>query len=96
MITEQGVTLLTLATTIPSMRPPPCTDSRTQQCIEANGSQLAMFYAALYTTALGGGGIKSNVSAFTMEPKENAWLLEVSWLRSMECIMVKFQLISEI
>ncbi|CAL5357529.1 unnamed protein product [Camellia sinensis] len=24
---------------------------------------------------------------FTMEPKENAWLLEVSWLRSMECIM---------
>ncbi|KAL7185855.1 hypothetical protein ACSBR2_027757 [Camellia fascicularis] len=63
-ITALGVTLLTLATTIPSMRPPPCTDSRTQQCIEANGSQLAMLYAALYTTALGGGGIKSNVSGF--------------------------------
>ncbi|PSS05947.1 Protein NRT1/ PTR FAMILY 6.4 like, partial [Actinidia chinensis var. chinensis] len=75
-VTALGVTLLTLATTIPSMRPPPCTDSRTQQCIEATGSQLALLYAALYMTALGGGGIKSNVSGFgsdqfdTRDPKE--------------------------
>lgn len=65
-ITALGVTLLTLATTIPSMRPPLCDSYRNQQhlCIEANGRQLAMLYAALYTIALGGGGIKSNVSGF--------------------------------
>lgn len=58
--------MLTLATTIPSMRPPPCDNYRNQQhqCIEANGRQLALLYAALYTIALGGGGIKSNVSGF--------------------------------
>lgn len=59
-----GVTLLTLATTIPSMKPPHCDNPRKQQCIEASGSQLAMLYVALYTIALGGGGIKSNVSGF--------------------------------
>lgn len=63
-ITALGITLLTLATTIPSMRPPQCTDPRTQQCIEATGQQLVLLYAALYTTALGAGGIKSNVSGF--------------------------------
>ena len=60
------------------MRPPPCDDYRQQhhQCIEANGTQLALLYAALYTTALGGGGIKSNVSGFgsdqfdAADPKE--------------------------
>lgn len=58
--------MLTLATIIPSMRPPPCDNYRNQQhqCIEANGRQLALLYAALYTIALGGGGIKSNVSGF--------------------------------
>ncbi|CAO2817944.1 unnamed protein product [Amaranthus hypochondriacus] len=61
-----GVALLTLATSLPSMRPPPCTNFRAQEnnCIQANGKQLAMLYAALYTLALGGGGIKSNVSGF--------------------------------
>ncbi|XP_010244160.1 PREDICTED: protein NRT1/ PTR FAMILY 6.4 [Nelumbo nucifera] len=64
--TALGVTLLTIATTIPSMRPPPCTDYRRQhhECIEVNGRQLALLYTALYTIALGGGGIKSNVSGF--------------------------------
>nr|GEV45464.1 protein NRT1/ PTR FAMILY 6.4-like [Tanacetum cinerariifolium] len=57
-----GVTLLTLATAIPSMKPPPCEDSG--KCIEANTSQQVMLYISLYTLALGGGGIKSNVSAF--------------------------------
>ncbi|KAK3021743.1 hypothetical protein RJ639_045686 [Escallonia herrerae] len=56
--------MLTLATTIPSMKPPPCSDSRSQQCVEASGRQLALLYIALYTVALGGGGIKSNVSGF--------------------------------
>ncbi|XP_043692498.1 protein NRT1/ PTR FAMILY 6.4 [Telopea speciosissima] len=65
-ITALGVTLLTLATSIPSMRPPQCSNYRIQhhQCIEANGQQLAFLYTALYTIALGAGGIKSNVSGF--------------------------------
>ncbi|KAI3809734.1 hypothetical protein L1987_19334 [Smallanthus sonchifolius] len=71
-----GVTLLTLATTLPSMKPPHCDHPRKQQCIEASGSQLTLLYVALYTIALGGGGIKSNVSGFgsdqfdTSDPKE--------------------------
>ncbi|XP_050205501.1 protein NRT1/ PTR FAMILY 6.4 [Mercurialis annua] len=65
-ITAVGVTMLTFATTISGMRPPSCDDYRKQhhQCIEATGQQLALLYAALYTIALGGGGIKSNVSGF--------------------------------
>lgn len=49
---------------------------RPQKCIEANGSQLALLFTALYTIALGAGGIKSNVSGFgsdqfdTSDPKE--------------------------
>ncbi|KAK3184420.1 hypothetical protein Dsin_031706 [Dipteronia sinensis] len=77
-ITAVGVILLTFATSIPSMIPPKCDEYRKQHhlCIEANGRQLAMLYAALYTIALGGGGIKSNVSGFgsdqfdTSDPKE--------------------------
>lgn len=70
--------MLTLATTIPSMTPPPCSEVRKQhhQCIQASGKQLSLLFAALYTIALGGGGIKSNVSGFgsdqfdTNDPKE--------------------------
>ncbi|CAN6574227.1 unnamed protein product [Malus baccata var. baccata] len=73
-ITAVGIILLTLATSIHSMRPPPCDDYRQQhhQCIEANGTQLALLYAALYTTALGGGGIKSNVSGFGSDQFDGA------------------------
>lgn len=60
------------------MRPPPCPNSRRLRhlCIEATGQQLILLYTALYTIALGGGGIKSNVSGFgsdqfdTSNPKE--------------------------
>ncbi|KAL5729838.1 hypothetical protein ACHQM5_002734 [Ranunculus cassubicifolius] len=65
-IATLGVTLLTIATTIPSMKPPSCSDYRSVDngCIEANGRQIALLFAALYTIALGGGGIKANVSGF--------------------------------
>ncbi|KAM7276310.1 hypothetical protein ACFE04_018176 [Oxalis oulophora] len=65
-ITALGVMMLTVATTLPSMRPPVCDGSKREQhlCTETNGKQLALLYAALYTVALGGGGIKSNVSGF--------------------------------
>ncbi|KAI3858227.1 hypothetical protein MKW92_014056 [Papaver armeniacum] len=77
-ITAVGATLLTVATSIPSMRPPACDEVRRQhhECIQATGSQLALLYTALYVIALGGGGIKSNVSGFgsdqfdVKDPKE--------------------------
>ncbi|XP_071691863.1 protein NRT1/ PTR FAMILY 6.4-like [Rutidosis leptorrhynchoides] len=59
-----GVGILTIATTIPSFRPPPCDTSSPQKCIPATASQLAMLNIALYTIAFGAGGIKSNVSGF--------------------------------
>lgn len=48
------------------MRPPPCSEVRRQhhECIQASGKQLILLFVALYTIALGGGGIKSNVSGF--------------------------------
>lgn len=65
-IAAVGVSLLTVATTIPSMRPPACSSVRKQhhECIQASGKQLALLFVALYTIAVGGGGIKSNVSGF--------------------------------
>ncbi|KAF2542726.1 hypothetical protein F2Q68_00032105, partial [Brassica cretica] len=82
-VTALGVLLLTVSTAIPSMRPPPCDDFRRlhHQCVEANGHQLALLYVALYTIALGGGGIKSNVSGFgsdqfdTSDPKEEKQMI---------------------
>ena len=67
-----------MATAIPSMKPPPCSAVRKQhhECIEASGKQLVLLSVALYTIAIGGGGIKSNVSGFgsdqfdTTDPKE--------------------------
>ncbi|XP_061338187.1 protein NRT1/ PTR FAMILY 6.4 [Gastrolobium bilobum] len=65
-IAALGVCLLTVATTVSTMRPPPCNDVKRQhhECIEASGKQLILLYVALYTIAVGGGGIKSNVSGF--------------------------------
>ncbi|GAB2217077.1 hypothetical protein Droror1_Dr00000236 [Drosera rotundifolia] len=58
-----GVTILTISTAIPSLRPPSCTlDSGT--CIQATSTQLGVLYLALYLTALGTGGLKSSVSGF--------------------------------
>nr|GFA10948.1 protein NRT1/ PTR FAMILY 6.4-like [Tanacetum cinerariifolium] len=55
------------------MKLPPCNDSG--NCVEADASQRVMLYTTLYTVALGGGSIKSNVSGFESDfdksdPKE--------------------------
>ncbi|KAG8071211.1 hypothetical protein GUJ93_ZPchr0006g46002 [Zizania palustris] len=67
-ITATGVTLLTVDTMVPGMRPPPCAEARGPQahlqCVPVRGGQLAMLYAALYTIASGAGGLKANVSGF--------------------------------
>ncbi|KAK8361092.1 hypothetical protein V6Z12_A03G015500 [Gossypium hirsutum] len=59
-----GVTILTVSTIIPSLRPPKCTRDSTTICIPASGIQLTVFYLALYLIALGTGGLKSSVSGF--------------------------------
>ncbi|KAK6947605.1 Proton-dependent oligopeptide transporter family [Dillenia turbinata] len=59
-----GVTILTISTVIPSLRPPKCNTEIEPQCIPASGKQLLALYAALYLTALGTGGLKSSVSGF--------------------------------
>ncbi|KAG8374749.1 hypothetical protein BUALT_Bualt10G0028200 [Buddleja alternifolia] len=56
-----GVTILTISTIIPSLRPPKCAPA-SDSCIPANGKQLMVLYIALYLTALGTGGVKSSVS----------------------------------
>ncbi|XP_060178447.1 protein NRT1/ PTR FAMILY 6.3-like [Lycium barbarum] len=58
-----GVTILTISTIIPSLRPPKCDQGRSS-CIPANSKQLMVLYIALYMTALGTGGLKSSVSGF--------------------------------
>ncbi|KAF0928975.1 hypothetical protein E2562_011065 [Oryza meyeriana var. granulata] len=67
-IAATGVSLLTVDTMVPGMRPPPCEDARGAgahlRCEPARGGQLAMLYAALYTVAAGAGGLKANVSGF--------------------------------
>ncbi|XP_059275991.1 protein NRT1/ PTR FAMILY 6.3-like [Lycium ferocissimum] len=62
-IQAMGVTILTISTIIPSLRPPKC-EPGSSTCIPASGKQLMVLYAALYMTALGTGGLKSSVSGF--------------------------------
>lgn len=59
----QGVTILTISTIIPTLKPPKCSPGG-NPCIPATGKQLLVLYAALYLTALGTGGLKSSVSGF--------------------------------
>ncbi|KAG6688932.1 hypothetical protein I3842_11G150600 [Carya illinoinensis] len=59
-----GVTILTISTVIPSLRPPSCAVRTVTSCIPAGGMQLVVLYMALYLTALGTGGLKSSVSGF--------------------------------
>ncbi|PSS04065.1 Protein NRT1/ PTR FAMILY 6.3 like [Actinidia chinensis var. chinensis] len=58
-----GVTILTISTIIPSLRPPKCSPN-SPSCIPATANQLMVLYIALYLTALGTGGLKSSVSGF--------------------------------
>lgn len=60
------------------MKSPPCSSVQRQhhECIEASGKQVALLLVALYTIAVGAGGIKSSVSGFgsdqfdTTDPRE--------------------------
>ena len=65
MIRVQGVTILTISTAAPGLRPAACAgDGGAAACERASGAQLGVLYLALYLTALGTGGLKSSVSGF--------------------------------
>ncbi|KAL2490070.1 Protein NRT1/PTR FAMILY 6.3 [Forsythia ovata] len=66
-----GVTILTISTIIPSLRPPKCSPG-SESCIPASGMQLYVLYIALYLTALGTGGLKSSVSGFGSDQFEDS------------------------
>lgn len=72
------MSLLTLSVSIPSLKPPACHDPNPENCPKASTLQLAVFYGALYTLAVGTGGTKPNISTIgadqfdDFEPKEKA------------------------
>ncbi|KAG8640227.1 hypothetical protein MANES_13G037300v8 [Manihot esculenta] len=73
-----GMILLTLAVSLPALRPPSCGPSiKEEDCdLKATALQKGIFYAALYTIAAGTGGTKPNISTMgadqfdDFEPKE--------------------------
>ncbi|XP_048334116.1 protein NRT1/ PTR FAMILY 5.2 [Ziziphus jujuba] len=73
-----GMTVLTLAVSLPSLKPPHCADPKLGNCKKASTLQLAVFYGALYTLAIGTGGTKPNISTIgadqfdEFDPKEKS------------------------
>ncbi|KAL3507582.1 hypothetical protein ACH5RR_032964 [Cinchona calisaya] len=71
-----GMSLLTLAVSVPGLRPPHCADPNGINCKKADTLQLAVFFSALYTLAVGTGGTKPNISTIgadqfdEFDPKE--------------------------
>ncbi|KAF3457858.1 hypothetical protein FNV43_RR02518 [Rhamnella rubrinervis] len=73
-----GMSLLTLAVSLPGWKPPHCADPKLRNCEKASTWQLAVFYGSLYTLAVGTGGTKPNISTIgadqfdEFDPKEKA------------------------
>ncbi|PUZ38714.1 hypothetical protein GQ55_9G218600 [Panicum hallii var. hallii] len=57
-----GMLLLTLAVSVPALKPPPCDASAGATCPRASALQLGVYFGGLYTIALGHGGTKPNIS----------------------------------
>ncbi|KAI5573129.1 hypothetical protein POPTR_010G068100v4 [Populus trichocarpa] len=76
-----GMSLLTLSVSLPALRPPICKNANVENCKEASTLQLAVFFGALYTLAIGTGGTKPNISTIGADqfddfhPKEKAYKL---------------------
>ncbi|KAH9309405.1 hypothetical protein KI387_037316 [Taxus chinensis] len=70
-----GMIILTLAVSVPSLRPPECAKDAIV-CPKASTLQVGIFYFALYVLALGTGGTKPNISTIgadqfdEFDPKE--------------------------
>ncbi|KAH8495577.1 hypothetical protein Peur_055717 [Populus x canadensis] len=73
-----GMSLLTLSVSLTALRPPICKNANVENCKEASTLQLAVFFGALYTLAIGTGGTKPNISTIGADqfddfhPKEKA------------------------
>lgn len=71
--------LLTLAVSLPALRPPYC--AKDEVCKHASTFQIGIFYCALYIIAVGTGGTKPNISTMgadqfdDFEPKERHYKL---------------------
>lgn len=71
-----GMSVLTLAVSVHGLKPPHCVDPNLASCQKPNTLQLAVFFGALYTLALGTGGTKPNISTIgadqfdEFDPKE--------------------------
>ncbi|KAB2040048.1 hypothetical protein ES319_D02G053300v1 [Gossypium barbadense] len=78
LIYVTGMSLLTLSVSIPGLKPPPCHQANIDDCKKASTLQLATFFGALYTLAIGTGGTKPNISTIGADqfddfhPKEKA------------------------
>ncbi|XP_062201001.1 protein NRT1/ PTR FAMILY 5.2-like [Phragmites australis] len=58
-----GMLLLTLAVSVPALKPPPCNIvGGGATCPSASALQLGVYFGGLYTIALGHGGTKPNIS----------------------------------
>ncbi|KAJ0742424.1 putative proton-dependent oligopeptide transporter family, MFS transporter superfamily [Helianthus annuus] len=76
----QGMGLLTLAVSLPSLKPPTCGKNVSYLDCDKRASsfQIGIFYCALYIIAIGTGGTKPNISTMgadqfdDFEPKERA------------------------
>ncbi|WVZ95020.1 hypothetical protein U9M48_040830 [Paspalum notatum var. saurae] len=72
-VQASGVTILTISTAAPGLRPPSCAAGNDgPTCERASGAQLGVLYLALYLTALGTGGLKSSVSGFGSDQFDEA------------------------
>ncbi|XP_021290185.1 protein NRT1/ PTR FAMILY 5.2-like isoform X2 [Herrania umbratica] len=59
---NEGMSLLTLSVSVHGLKPPPCHQANVDDCKKASTLQLAVFFGALYTLAVGTGGTKPNIS----------------------------------
>ncbi|XP_072970675.1 protein NRT1/ PTR FAMILY 5.2-like isoform X1 [Typha angustifolia] len=74
-----GMCLLTVAVSVPSLKPPPCDQTTiAASCEQASALQSGVFFTALYILAVASGGTKPNISTIgadqfdDFEPKEKA------------------------
>ncbi|KAJ9700765.1 hypothetical protein PVL29_006198 [Vitis rotundifolia] len=71
-----GMSLLTVAVSVHGLKPPRCVETDMADCKKASTLQLAVFFGALYTLAVGTGGTKPNISTIgadqfdDFDPKE--------------------------
>ncbi|XP_043707845.1 protein NRT1/ PTR FAMILY 5.2-like [Telopea speciosissima] len=66
-----GMCLLTLAVSLPALRPPHCHQVDVNSCKHASPLQLGVFYSALYILAIGTGGTKPNISTIGADQFDN-------------------------